>query len=62
MNPRLENWFITDYDLIMGEIYGHPTIPDGETVRTSRVVYLDTDSGDAITKNTHYILGKRFEQ
>lgn len=54
---RLENWFMGPNDLLYGNVYGHPSIPDGKEVITSRVVTLDKKSGIAMTKNTCYQLG-----
>lgn len=60
--PRIEDWFVTEGDLILGRVYDHPSLPDGEIIRTSRVVALDRDRGVAVTKNTRYILGRSVEE
>jgi len=57
-SARLEEWFVGPDDLLFGKVYGHATIPDGEVVQTSRVVSFNPEKNEAITKNTHYILGK----
>lgn len=59
--PRLEDWFVTEGDQIIGHVFNHPTIADGEIVTTSRVAELNVKTGYAITKNTRYILGRRFK-
>jgi hypothetical protein len=56
--PRLEDWFLTDNDLLFGRVYDDPRFPDGTIVRTTRVVELDHATGTARTKFTNYILGK----
>lgn len=60
-SARLENWYVGDYDLIYGEVYGHPNFTDGTFIRTSRVVSLDKINNKAETLNTMYELGKPFE-
>lgn len=60
-NARLEDWYLGEDDMLFGTVYGHPKIPDGEHVVTSRVVFLDLLSSKAVTKNTNYDLGKRRE-
>lgn len=52
----LTDWFVGPNDLLYGRVYGHPEIPDGEEVSTSRVVEFNKETNTAITKNTKYIL------
>lgn len=62
-NPvaRLEDWFVTENDLIVGRIFGHPTISDGEIVRTSRIAILSNSKKFAVTQHTFYELGRRID-
>ena len=64
---RLENWSVTgSADLytpperqtrrLQGEVYGHPTHPDGEHIRTSNIV--NVDGGTVTTLNSVYTLGE----
>lgn len=55
---RLENWYVGYDDCLYGNVYGHERLPDGEMVRTSRVVTFDAETKKAETKNTHYQLGE----
>lgn len=55
--PKLEQWFITENDLLIGRIYGHPVIPDGAIVRTGRVVRFDAEHNRVYTARTDYELG-----
>lgn len=58
MLPKLDQWFITDNDLIIGRIYNHPEFPDGSIIRTSRVAKLDIKNGKAYTAQENYELGE----
>lgn len=62
MRPIIEDWFIGQGDYIVGHIYGHPDYTDGQIIITSRIAKLDEQTGEAYTQNTHYKLGKRFEE
>lgn len=53
---HLDNWQRV-HDILVGTVSGHPHIPDGEMIRTSRIRALDTRRGQAITLNTRYTLG-----
>lgn len=55
---RLEGWYVGEDDCLYGVIYGHPKLPDGYPVRTSRMVSFDPSTGKAKTRNTNYTLGK----
>lgn len=61
-NARLENWYVGEDDLLHGTVYGHPKLPDGTFIYTSRVVSLDKITGKAVTRNTNYELGKHVAQ
>lgn len=54
---RIEQWYIDQNDSLVGAVYGHPRFEDGTYVRTSRVVKLDKATGEAVTRNTEYVLG-----
>ena len=55
---KIENWFRGEYDLLYGEVYGHPKLPDGAFIRTSSVIKFDPNTKEAETLNTVYKLGK----
>lgn len=55
---RIENWCVGDNDRLFGQVYDHPSFPDGTEVVTSRVVEWDSTRKRATTKNTNYILGE----
>lgn len=59
---KLEDWYVGSDNLLHGNVYGHPKIPDGEFITTSRIVTLNSENGEAETLNTNYKLGspKRF--
>ena len=57
----MRNWFMdhsrSDYKTVLvGEIVEHPRFEKGATVTTSEVVFYDSESGVAKTKNTIYNL------
>lgn len=52
--PRLENWLRWG-SVILGNVYNRPPFPDGELIRTSRVLWLYRDRCQ--TRNTLYVLG-----
>lgn len=56
---RLENWSVV-YDGLRGEIYddSQKRWPNGEVIRTSALVHLDTRKKYCETRNTIYRLGK----
>lgn len=60
-NGRLERWFVAG-DVIIGEVYGHPSHLDGKVIRTSRVARLDIENNLVITQNSSYILGQPFTE
>ena len=58
---RLENWHLVGGPggrVLVGDIYGHDTIRDGEVVTTSLVQELSIPKKTAKTKNSEYTLGK----
>lgn len=55
--PRIEEWFIGKDDCLFGRVYGHPLLPDGAPICTHLVVDFDSESGNAMIKNSPYILG-----
>jgi hypothetical protein len=73
--PRLENWSVCDSEfnpyqapecqskVLRGQIYDdeNERWDDGTTIRTSRLVELDTKNKYAQTLNTKYILGEPSE-
>lgn len=57
---RIENWYVDlSLDRLIGVVYEHPNIPDGEEVTTSRLVDYDPKTNTALieTQNTIYKLG-----
>ncbi|CAJ1950064.1 unnamed protein product [Cylindrotheca closterium] len=49
--PRLENWELTKDGEVIGSVFNHPSLPDGEPVRTSALVN-PMGARDGITVNT----------
>lgn len=45
--------------VLIGEVRGHPRLPDGAFIHTSRVVRLDVEAATAETLNTFYSLGEK---
>lgn len=54
----LEEWFQFG-NFLGGKVYDHPQIKDGTEVRTSKISWIDTDKGQAETRNTLYKLGAK---
>lgn len=55
---RIEDWHRLPGDTgLAGRVFDHPEIPDGEYVRTSTILHLDTEAGECETRNTLYKLG-----
>lgn len=65
---RLENWYITDNDngytapemlrkFAIGDVYGHPTRPEGDHIRTAYLIEINLEAGYIVTKNSRYELG-----
>ncbi len=63
---RIENWEIITLPWekkhsLHGQVYGHPRVPDGNSVTTS--ILRDLREDTAVTNSgTVYLLGKRKEQ
>jgi len=60
---KLEKWQFRDYGKefgwrLTGVVYGHPRIPNGSWITTSKLVYMDFLNRKAQTQNTTYILGE----
>lgn len=56
--PRLENWILIANHLY-GEIYDDSGFLDGSPVRTSTVLTIDEEKGEAQTRNALYKLGAK---
>jgi hypothetical protein len=65
---RIENWSVgEDADpytppeckrpLLQGEVFGHPSFPDGTFIRTSSIVSASPDGTLVRTRNNEYVLG-----
>ena len=56
----LEKWELDvwGYDTLVvnGRVSGHPKLPDGAWIHTSRVLRIDFEAGTAETLNTFYTL------
>ncbi|KAL3927039.1 MAG: hypothetical protein SGBAC_013243, partial [Bacillariaceae sp.] len=60
--PRLDNWELTDGGEVQGSVFNHPSLPDGEPVRTSVLVNPKAARDGAMVKTgsgSRYKLGKR---
>lgn len=62
---RIEKWSIVcssrregDYWTLAGYVYGHPKVPDGSFVRSTKLLFVDFVTSLAESKNTFYRLGK----
>lgn len=56
---RLTSWRIEDICgayVLVGMVFGHPRLPDGEKIRTSLLKSIDFEKGEAETCNTIYKL------
>lgn len=58
--PRLENW-VCLYNQLIGNVYGDPRFADGQVIRTTPLLEIDSFGNYARTHNSEYILGKRAE-
>jgi hypothetical protein len=47
---------------LVGHVYGHPKIKDGELIRTSPLVGIDVKRKTATTLNTQYTLGVQYKK
>lgn len=60
--PRLEDWTIVgsgDNRYLEGVVSGHPKLPDGNLITTSRLLWLSPDEKQARTRSRVYHLGSR---
>lgn len=56
---RIEDWAIVDGKRFNGNVYGHPSFPDGKLVWTSTIVGYDEDTNIFTTySGSKYKLGK----
>lgn len=57
-SPRLDPWRSHPHlaGHLLGIVYGHTILPDGELVTTTRL--MSSGSGWAQTRNTFYVLGR----
>lgn len=68
---QIEDWFVMPHTVnsfqapemaalvkLCGRVFGHPRMPDGKVVFTSRVSSLDMKTRTAETHNTIYRLGE----
>lgn len=56
-SARIEDWYLAG-DSLFGVVSGHPMIPDGTLVRTSKILKFDQATNHAATSNTDYVLGR----
>jgi hypothetical protein len=66
---KLENWAVVPSgdiatykklgagNLLVGRVFGHPTIAEGSFIFSSPIVSIDADASIAETRNTAYVLG-----
>ncbi len=67
---KLENWAVVPSgniatyqelrtgNLLVGKVFGHPTIAEGKFIFTSPIVRLDLHASMVETRNTAYCLGE----
>ena len=67
---RLENWAVVPKgniatyqtlqagNMLVGKVFGHPTISEGKYIFTSPIVRLDSEANMVETRNTAYCLGE----
>ena len=63
--PQLEWWCVTDsvpWPELTGVVSGHPTLPDGTQIVTSKLLWLSDDRTSARTVSRFYRLGESFEK
>jgi len=63
--PRLDNWELTDEGEVQGSVFDHPSLPNGEPIRTSALVNPKQarDGGTVKTSSgSLYRLGKKKRQ
>lgn len=62
--PLLERWLLDrslGFPCLVGVVTGHPLIPDGHFVRTSRLRRIEPEAGWALTRNRYYRLGQSLD-
>ena len=45
-------------NLLVGKVFGHPTIAEGQFIFTSPIVRMDSEANTVETRNTAYCLGE----
>jgi len=57
---KLENWYIVkELNKVIGNVYGHDEIDDGEEIITSQIRFIDPKETYVTTNNSVYDLGKK---
>jgi len=57
---KLENWYIVkELNKVIGNVYGHDGIKDGEEIITSQIRFIDPEETYVTTNNSVYKLGKK---
>ena len=57
---KLENWYIVkELNKVIGNVYGHDGIEDGEEIMTSQIRFIDPEETHVTTNNSVYDLGKK---
>ena len=57
---KLENWYIVkELNKVIGNVYGHDEIDDGEEIITSEIRFVDINQQYVTTNNSVYDLGKK---
>lgn len=54
---ELKDWYIRDWQLY-GIVSGHPTLEDGTTIATSKIMDINYATKTVDTQNTRYSLGQ----
>lgn len=63
--PQLDFWCVTDsqpWPELTGVVSGHPTLPEGSQIVTSKLLWLSDDRTSARTVSRFYRLGVSFEE
>jgi hypothetical protein len=67
---KLENWAVVpsgniatykqigEGNLLVGKVFGHPTIAEGAFIFSSPILQFDSEANIAETRNTSYVLGE----
>lgn len=62
--PKLDWWCVTDsqpWPELTGVVTGHPALPDGAQITTSKLLWLSDDRSSARTVSRFYRLGEALE-